>query len=358
MSDLFDYLIWRGDLSFENAPLCPVDTLLLSMLPYIRLEGLVPTAAEEPAHLRDVLGRYAAREENAASKHLPLIRALRDSTRFGTLQAVEAVQELDREKGIQFAAITLLLPADTLFVAFEGTDDTLIGWEEDLRMSYECPIPAQMRALAYLRRIATLYPLRRILVGGHSKGGNLAMYAAVHCGSEIRQRIQDVYNHDGPGFCEGTLTTPAYLELRERIHTYLPASSIVAVLLEHDNNYKIVKSTQAGLLQHDPYSWQIEGPDFAYTDRRTAFGLEIEAIIDRFTSELSPARKKQFVEALFTVLEATGQETFSGIMGKKVQSLRGAIRSFAELDPASRALLQDTVTALGRSAKWIKKLEK
>ena len=129
MSDLFDYLIWRGDLSFENAPLCPVDALLLSMLPYIRLEGLVPTAAEEPAHLRDVLGRYAAREENAASKHLPLIRALRDSTRFGTLQAVEAVQELDREKGIQFAAITLLLPADTLFVAFEGTDDTLIGWE-------------------------------------------------------------------------------------------------------------------------------------------------------------------------------------------------------------------------------------
>ena len=353
MSNLFDYLAWRGDLPLDSTPLCPVDTLLLSMLPYIRLESLVPAAEE--VRLADALEGYAARTENANAEHLPLVRTLAASARFGPLRVTEATKELDPVQGVQFAAITVLLPKQELFVAFEGTDDTLIGWEEDLRMSYECPVPAQSRAVSYLCRVAARYPQHRILVGGHSKGGNLAMYAAVHCGPEYRRRIRDVYNHDGPGFCEGTLTTPAYLELRDRIHTYLPASSIVAVLLEHDNNYKIVQSTQVGLLQHDPYSWQILGNDFVYTDKRTAFGIETEAIVDRFASELSPARKKQFVQALFTVLEATGQDTLSGIMGKKGRSLRRALHAFTELDHETRTLLQDSLISLGRSVKELKK---
>ena len=186
MSDIFDYITWRGDLTLGNAPICPVDTLLFSMLPYIRLEGYVPAAVNaDPVRLADAVNAYLnAPLERAATeqKHEPFLRKVAASARFAPLRLLGAVEELDKEKGLQFAAITYLLPGQNLFVAFEGTDDTLIGWEEDFRMSYECPIPAQQQAAEYLREVALAFPLRRIYVGGHSKGGNLATYAAVFGG--------------------------------------------------------------------------------------------------------------------------------------------------------------------------------
>ncbi len=359
MSNIFDYLEWRGDLSFGSSSLCPVDALIFAMLPYIRLEGIVPAApGAEPVRLSDAVNAYLqkpAAETVINENHHKLLQTLKDSPRFAPLRMLGAQKELDAEAGIQFAALSVLLPGQNLLVSFEGTDDTLIGWQEDFRMSYECPVPAQLRATEYLRAVAAAHPLRRIYVTGHSKGGNLAMYAAVHCGPEYRYRIRAVYNNDGPGFCDDTLSTPAYAEMRDRIHTYLPQSSIVGVLLEHDNNYKIVKSTNLGLLQHDAYSWQIKGADFEYAAERTAFGRETEAILDRFVNELSPERKRQFGEALFTVLESTEQSTVSGITGNKLQSLRRILSSYGELAPEVRSILTDSFAALSRFRKEIKK---
>ena len=222
-------------------------------------------------------------------------------------------------------------------------------------MSYECPVPAQLRAVEYLREVAAANPLRRIFVGGHSKGGNLAMYAAVHCGPEFRHRIRAVYNNDGPGFCDDTLSTAEYAEMRARIHTYLPQSSIVGVLLEHDTNYKVVKSSAMGLAQHDLYSWEVSGGDFVYTTERTAFGRQTEEIVDRFVNDLSPERKRQFGEALFGILASTNQETLTGIGNNKLQSVKSIIRSYAGLDPEVRAILNDSFAALNRSRKEVKK---
>ena len=359
MGNLFDYLAWRGDLSFGNAPLCTVDALALSMLSYIRLEGIVPRDPRaEPVRLSDAAKAYFSRPvtgDHTAAQNVSLFRAMADSARFGPLRLLCAEQELDREDGIQFAAICVLLPGQNIFVSFEGTDDTLVGWEEDFRMSYECPVPAQLRAVEYLRKVAAAHPLRRIYVGGHSKGGNLAMYAAVHSGPAFRYRIRAVFNNDGPGFCDDTLSSAEYLELRDRIHTFVPQSSVVGVLLEHDTNYKIVKSSAKGLLQHDALSWEICGADFVYATERTAFGEQTEAILDGFVNELSPERKRQFSEALFTVLESTKQETLSGIAGNKMQSLRNALRSFVGLDPEMREVLTQAVSALNRSRKTVRR---
>ncbi len=359
MSNIFDYLDWRGDLSFGSSSLCPVDTLIFSMLPYIRLEGTVPASpGAEPVRLSDAVAAYfkkPAAETVVNENHHKLLTVLQRSPRFAPLRLLAAQKEIDAENGMQFAALTVLLPGQNLLVAFEGTDDTLIGWQEDFRMSYECPVPAQLRAVEYLRAVAMAHPLRRIYVTGHSKGGNLAMYAAVHCGPEHRYRIRGVYNHDGPGFCDDTLSSPAYAEMRDRIHTYLPESSIVGVLLEHDTNYKIVKSTNLGLLQHDAYSWQVMGADFEYAAERTAFGQETEAIVDRFINELSPERRRQFGEALFTVLESTEQDTVSGIAGSKLQSLRRMLSTYGELAPEVRSILTDSFAALNRFRKDVKK---
>ena len=357
MYNLFDYLDWRGDLSFGNATLCPVDTLVFSVLSYLRLEGIVPESPKaEPVRLADAASAYfEANPDAKESNHHAFLRALAASVRFGQLRLVGAQKEFNAQTGIQFSAYTALLPGQNLFVAFEGTDGTLVGWEEDFRMSYECPVPAQLRAVEYLRAVAAAYPLRRIFVGGHSKGGNLAMFAAVHAGPEVAYRIRGVYNHDGPGFCDGTLASVEYLAMRDRIRTYLPESSIVGVLLEHDENYQIVKSEAKGLAQHDPYSWAVQGPDFVYTNERTAFGQQTEAIVDHFVNSFSPERKRMFGEALFTVLGASKQDTVSGIMENKAQSIKNIVKSFASLDPEVRELLITTVSALNNSRKSVKK---
>ena len=360
MSNLFDYLDWRGDISFGNAPLCPVDALVLSVLSYVRMEDFIPASpSAEPVRLSEAAEAYlAATESLGETRHRTFLRKAAATLRFGQLRVFAAQHEVDREDGIQFAAFSVLLPGQNLFVAFEGTDGTLVGWQEDLRMSYECPVPAQLRAVAYLRSVAAAHPLRRLYVGGHSKGGNLAMYAAVHAGDAVRYRIRGVFNNDGPGFCDDTLSTPQYHEMRDRIRTYLPESSIVGVLLEHDTNYKIVKSDAKGIAQHDAYSWQVRGPDFEYAEERTAFGKQTEAIVDHFVNTLSPERKRQFSEALFTVLESTEQDTVSGIVKSKVQSLRNAMRSFNDLDPEVREMLMETLTALGESRKAVRRAGK
>ena len=351
MSTLFDYLIWRGDLSFGNASLTPPDALIFSMLAYIDFEGVV---AREPngdtVRLGDAIAAYFARktvaEGSISANHEHLLHTLTVCARFAPLRAFGAKKVFDRESGAQFGAISFLLPGQNVFVAFEGTNDTLVGWKEDFRMSYECPVPAQLMAAQYLREVAAAYPLRRIYVGGHSKGGNLAMFAAVNGGEALRPRIRGVFNHDGPGFCDSTVAGTAYAELRDRIMTYLPESSIVAVLLEHDTNYKVVKSTNKGLLQHDGYSWEVEGPDFVYTDERTAFGKKTEAIVDHFVRVTSPERRRRFCEALFTILEATEQNTISGIIGGKRQSLRNMLSAYADMPDEMRVLLTETLSLL------------
>lgn len=361
MSNIFDYLTWRGDLTFGNIPLSPPDALIFSILPYIRLEGCVPASpAAEPVRLADAAAAYFSRPVEAVAgesgkKHHELLAVLRDSARFGSLRLLGAQRTLNREDGIQFAAISVLLPGQAVFVAFEGTDSTLIGWQEDFRMSYDCPIPAQLRAVEYLREVAAAHPLRKIYVGGHSKGGNLAMYAAVYSGAEYRYRIKSVFNNDGPGFCDNTLSSPEYAELRPRIHTFLPESSIVGVLLEHDDNYKIVKSTAAGILQHDAYSWVVEGADFVYTPERTAFGKRTEAILDRFINELSTERKRQFSEALFTILEDANYTSLDDIGGNKLKTIRNLYRAYSGLSPDVREMLADSLGALTESRKSAKK---
>ena len=345
MSNLYDYLEWRGDLSLGNAPLCPVDSLLLSALAYARLDAaLSPELLAEPERLSVVVARLGA--SGIISKHEALLQAAAKSARFGALRLFFAQSELDAERGVQFFAYSALLPGQMLYVCFRGTDDTLIGWREDLRMSYECPVPAQLRAAEYLRTVAAAYPLRRIFVGGHSKGGNLAAYAALHVGPEVRERIRRVFNHDGPGFCEGTTATAVYREMRDRIDTYVPESSIVGVLLEHENNYRIVKSDAKGLSQHDPLSWRVKGTDFEYAAARTAFGVRTEQILDRLIDGFSPERRRQFTEALFAVLESTEQKTVSGILSNKRKSLKNALRGFVQLEPPVREVLLEAISAL------------
>jgi hypothetical protein len=360
MSSLFDYIAWRGDISLAAVPLTPVDTLILSLLAYVDFSDIVSADFSDPLPLSVAAEKWLSlphAEKTAFERnHTRLLWAVKDSARFGTLPLLGAQKIHDRTAGIQFGALTFLLPGQNLFVAFEGTDDSLIGWKEDLRMSYECPVPGHRKAAEYTSQAANALPLRALYLGGHSKGGNLALYAAVKGEPAYRPRIRAVYNHDGPGFCDDTVTTPAYLDMQPRVFTYMPEASIVAVLLDHDHNYEVVKSAAKGILQHDGYSWDVLGGNFVAAEERTPLGKKTEAVIARFLAETSPERKRQFVETLFQLLEASEEDSVTEL-GKQ-KSLRNILRAYTGLAPDVREMLTETVVKLNQARRAVTKESK
>ena len=348
MGTLFDYLDWRGDITLEEYGLCEVDSLILASLSYLDLYKIVPAAVSaKGVELLPAVKRYVNThkgEGNAMGLILPpqmitgAVKAAR-SKRFGSLRIVGYVNHVDTDLEKQFSAITFLSGEHTCIVAFRGTDDTIVGWKESFNMSFMLPIPAQIEAREYLDRVGRAYPNRKIYVCGHSKGGNLAVYAAVKCDADARARIVTAYNLDGPGFDKDFIASPEYLEMRERIRTIVPQSSIVGMLLEHEENYEVVQSNGTGLLQHNGFSWEIMGGRFVHSDATTAQSKYIDVTLKKWLAELGAEERKRIIDALYEILSSTNAKTLTDLNADKL----GVIKAWGTLDDESKKVIKRIV---------------
>ena len=305
MADLFDYLRWRGDLSFSQVPPGPVDALIFSALSYLTLGGSVTERPDIPVSLREASEEFFRdldTEKRCRIKtDLSLLMAAAESQRFGNTLLLQYRDILIPEEDTQFAAITFLLDNNSAFIAFRGTDYTLTGWKEDFNMTFRESIPAQLLAAQYTKEISERYPMG-LYMGGHSKGGNLAVYSAVKSDALIRRRIQAVYNHDGPGFTDFVMEDPAYLEMVPRITTIIPQSSVLGMLLEHREPYTVIKSKQLGLLQHDFYSWLLEGPAFVPMEEVTDQSKFLDLTIKEWLNGMTIEERNEIVDTVFDLL--------------------------------------------------------
>ena len=310
MPDIFDYLFWRGDLTMDKVPPGPVDTLILSELCYIGFEGLINDDFRHPVPLRLANQVFQTLPDRAdrvrVKKDLELIAQCARTERFGSLPLVFYRSELLPQLQSQFAAVTVLLPDGGAMVVFRGTDSTLTGWKEDFNMSFQPCVPAQEKALWYLEAFARVHT-GPIWVVGHSKGGNLAVYAAACAQPELQERIVAVHNHDGPGFFRAMMQTPGYRAILGRTHTFLPQSSVVGMLLEHEEPYTVVKSRQVSLLQHDPYSWEVQGGDFIRMEEISENSRFLDRTIKTWLDGQTMAERNEFVDAVYELL-SLGQE--------------------------------------------------
>ena len=305
MADIFDYLLWRGDLGMDAVPPNPVDTLILSELSYIGFEGLVPGDFLHPVPLKVAAEAFLAlpdREDRVRTKKdADLIAACAQTERFGSLRLVFYRSELLPEQQSQFAAVTWLLPGGAAVITYRGTDLTLTGWKEDFNMSFQESVPAQEKALRYLEAFARVHP-GPVCLAGHSKGGNLAVYAAARCQPELRERIVFAHNHDGPGFHSAMMADPGYREALPKVRTFVPQSSVVGMLLEHEEPYTVIHSRQLSLLQHEPYSWEVLGGDFvrmAQIDENSRF---LDRTIKTWLANTTMEERNAFVDAVYEVL--------------------------------------------------------
>ena len=264
MADVYDYLRWRGDVPFVADPFGEVDAMILSMLVYTKLNGIVEEGGKEKT-LREVYDEYYrdrtpddVRADKLIQPKSPLLlESMLSGGRFGDMTFSFYDDETVAERDMQFCAVTYRLSDGTAFVAFRGTDSTLTGWREDFDISFQSRTEGQLKAVSYLDRVgkALRVPLR---VGGHSKGGNLAVFASAFCSPSVRRRIKAVYSFDGPGFPRETVETEEYRAVLGKTVSFIPDTSLIGQLLISETPREVVKSTAKGIGQHDALTWSIE----------------------------------------------------------------------------------------------------
>jgi len=360
MANMMDYLDWRGDLTLDQSPFNEVDNLILSQLAYLNLDYVVPPAVSgDSVTVREAAERYFAMyDERTVSSRGSLIRVtaallkkMADSPRFAHARMGKFANVLDFGQMKQFAAVQYWLDDGTIFVAYRGTDHTLVGWKENFHMSFTTPVPSQFEALRYLEDTAgdAGVPLR---LGGHSKGGNLAVYAAVMCRPAIRRRILEVYNNDGPGFDARMTKSPEYRSMLGRIRKIVPQTSIVGMLLEHEEEYVVVRSSQNRFMQHDAMSWEVLGPQFVHLDRITEESRMLDMALKSWLRGMSRAERERFVDALFQVFELAEVRSFRDFSQAKWRKARALIKALNQ-SPENKEILTRTFRLLFREGKRV-----
>ena len=331
MADMLDYLAWRGDIEFTQMPVNAVDALIFSTLSYIQFEDIVPDNPHQSISLAEAAaGLFSLAEpvkRTRVKKDLELLDAAAASKRFDNIRMTFYRSILIPEEDTQFSAVTIFLEDGSAYIAFRGTDNTLTGWKEDFNMSFQSSVPAQHLALRYVQEFAAAHPVP-LWMGGHSKGGNLAVYAAAKCGELLQRRIVGVYNQDGPGFPEAMMTDPGYRNILPKLHSYVPQSSVIGMLLEHEEPYTIIRSSQVGIMQHDPYSWQVLGGDFLQVEELTADSRFLDRTFKNWLANMTNEERSEFFDTVFELLESTGAErTGEIIRPKNVRAYLKALKS-------------------------------
>lgn len=339
MANVFDYLKWRGDLTFTQDPPNEVDALVFSCLAYVQFGGTAEQNPAAPVLLRDAAEEFLALEDCESrvrvKNDIELLVAAAETTRFGYTALLQYRDLLIPEQETQFAAVTFRLDDGSLFLAFRGTDNTLVGWKEDFNMSFQQTVPAQRLAQQYVREIAAEYdaPIR---LGGHSKGGNLAVFSASRSSPMVQQRILEVYNNDGPGFTKYLMGDPGYLAMVPRIRTHIPQSSVIGMLLEHEEPYTVIRSKTVGILQHDPYSWELMAKDFIQVPELSEDSRFVDATIKNWFADMTNQERNQLVDMLFALLGTGGVESPMEILHPK--NIKNYVKTLSTDDNLRRVL--------------------
>ncbi|MGN0483208.1 MAG: Mbeg1-like protein [Lachnospiraceae bacterium] len=363
MANIMDYMDWRGDLTFAAAPLNEVDNLILAQLAYVEFDGIVSDSAK-PMPIKEACDRFFATHDKneiknrvTMTRHAPFVlQKMVETKRFGDIQLFRYVNEISVEEETQFSAVCAALSDGTIFVAYSGTDSTIVGWKEDFNMSFLTATPGQIKAAKYLDYFCE-YPAK-LHLGGHSKGGNLSVYAAMHCKPEIRKQILDVYSDDGPGFSIEEIESFQSDELQGKIHCIIPRSSIVGLLMEYVTKPQVIKSSYSGPMQHDGLSWEVLGDHFVTVDGISQESAFVEKTLHAWMQRLDANARAEFVDTLFGILESVNIQTTEELARMNWKKCSELLLACGNLSKESQTMLKDTVRMLWEEARRIRRMER
>lgn len=347
MANTFNYIRWRGDLKITQDGFNEIDNLILARFAYFPFDNIFKE--NEEVTIEELGKRFekldVSKERILQKEDVDFFPEMAKSKRFGEMKAVKYVNKLDKEEENQFSAITILMPDNTIYVSYRGTDNTIIGWKEDFNMSFKSHVAAQKDSVLYLNTIAKYYK-GKIRIGGHSKGGNLAVYAGTFADSKTKKRIINIYNNDGPGFNEDITETNEYKDIIGKVNTYIPQESIIGRLLNHEEKYTILRSTQKGIMQHDLYTWQLVGNKFEYLQQVTNGSEFIDKTIRAWLANVSVEEREKFIDIIFEIIESTNAKTLAEIKSEILPSTKTIVLAYKNIDPKDKEMIQKTISAL------------
>ncbi|WP_100065279.1 DUF2974 domain-containing protein [Miniphocaeibacter massiliensis] len=356
MSNLFDYLFWRGDLTFKQSEFNNVDALILSRLSYLNFDGIISPSFSESVPLKKASDIFFSQDDKLIEEKvimeedMKLLEKLSSSNRFKDMEIFGYVNEIDEVTEKQFSVITINIDNKRYFVSFRGTDNTLIGWKEDFNMTFMDVVPAQVSAKKYLNSLSN-YCNVPLIVGGHSKGGNLAIYSSAFCKPQLKNNIEKIYNFDGPGFNRSILNKEEYLNITSKINNYIPQSSIVGLLLQNEGDNNIIHSTQEGIMQHDLYSWDVNHNDFIYLEKTTKDSLFVKKTLKDWLANTDQIQREEFFDTIHNVLSDTNADSINSLNENWYKTAIKILSSYKNLDDSAKEMISEGLGELMNSAK-------
>ena len=309
MGIIFDYLDQVAYDSIYDTPFNELDMLMLTELTYLPFDQIVSDQMSPDCTCRLFEAAEKVPQDLSmlvTKNRLKLLEKVASSTRFKNIKLMGYVNDIDPDVQKQFAAMVFKIKPDSYILTFRGTDDSIIGWKEDFHMTYMDQVPAQKTAVNYLRKAMDALPGQFILTG-HSKGGNLASYAASQIEPEYQERIQSIYSYDAPGLNHSVITSQGYQTISDKIKRYIPQGSIVGMMLETPKQAQIVKSTAiGGLAQHDTFTWQISDQTFVLLDNLNPDSLQVDKTLKNWVDSVSDEELKDFFDLFFGLILDAG----------------------------------------------------
>ena len=348
MKNMLDYIKEFGHVSFEERAFSEIDALVLTELEYLPLEKVVPSDenGENFVTVKEI-AEYMKEHKKQLFDENPMMmtperhevsQIIADAPRFQSMKFFGAVSVWDKDTTKQFAAITVEVEPGVRLVIFRGTDDTLIGWKEDFLMTYSLLVAAQTDAKEYLAKQASLWD-GDLMVSGHSKGGNLALYAAATQAEDVQLRIVDIFCFDSPGLSRSVLETKGYQNIVPLAMRYIPQDALVGLMLESEVPYVIVKSDAVGAMQHSAMTWGIEDGQFIKVEKLTKNSLLNDQTFKKLTESVSDEELELFWNVFFELLFTAGIETVNDVYGQFMHYVQEFLKAAGEMDEEKRELL-------------------
>ena len=336
MANITDYLAWRGDVPLSASPWNEVDGLLLANLSYLNFHGIQDPRGWTLRELKRIEALIPS-DNPSHPQRKEAFEAMAESERFGGSRIHHFIAMTDETRSMQFSAMCVDLPDGAMCVAYRGTDNTLTGWREDFNMAYQTRVPGQIAAGYYLTRAAgsTDRPIR---LAGHSKGGNLAVYAAATVDPAVQARVESIWSYDGPGMNRETSAGEGFGRIRDRIRSYIPQTSIIGLLMDYYEPYTVVRSAASGLSQHDPMTWQVYGRHFEELERVDRTAEVISETLHEWLQNSTPEQRGAFVDTMFQLADTTNATKLSDITNEKFRSLWKMFGGRKEVEPETRRI--------------------
>lgn len=353
MDNVLTYIKWRGDISLTERPFNEVDNLILAILSYIDFSGIAAEIINSGSiSINDAYNLICDKgnKPNELKVHgflnLPLsfFKELAYSKRFRNARISNYKDICNNDLEIQFAALHIELDDGTVYIAFRGTDQTILGWREDFSMSFQT-VPAQHEAVKYLEDTMSS-GCENYRIGGHSKGGNLAVYSAMMCEDSLKNQIIEIYDNDGPGFCKEMISELKYQAIQDKVIRIIPEFSVIGMLFDNDSSCKIVKSSATGIMQHDPMTWKVEGEHFFEVKDIMPECKVINQIFDTWLENVNMEQRRIFTKNFFDGLEAGGARLITDIAN-------GGVKGFESILITMFSSEKDTKIVAGKLVKSV-----